>query len=473
MNPINILLLLIYGFAMITMGMFALNQKDRKQVNVSIIRSLKYLGLFGITHGLSEWITMIIQLKLFPAYELHINNFNLILKAASFALLLYFGLDILLLRDRYKRFILKIPAIAFILFLVGYFYLRINYGLDYNLNNPVYTTITMRYMLGFFSCHITAIGLYKNAALIRKKKSEEIAKRYTKLSWVFIVYGVLEGLVVSKADFFPANVINRDTFVEVFSFSPLFIKAFVGFVIYYLLIKVIDTFSWEQEEAMKRLEQQRIANEERRKLGLELHDSIIQDLYATGLKLDYLSKNCKSNQLDNPEQTECQRLMREIKQDLNSNIEKIREFISATALNKIEMDELHSSLDRLIKQCNQNPGIKIDLLFKNSPYTGYLSPETSTQVYYIVQEAVCNILKHSEADKAEVFVEGQHDNLYITVTDNGKGISIDSLNKERHFGLLSMQERTDRIGGQLSIQQNLKGTRIELKVPWEGEDNER
>ena len=40
MNPINILLLLIYGFAMITMGMFALNQKDRKQVNVSIIRSL-------------------------------------------------------------------------------------------------------------------------------------------------------------------------------------------------------------------------------------------------------------------------------------------------------------------------------------------------------------------------------------------------------------------------------------------------
>ena len=102
-----------------------------------------------------------------------------------------------------------------------------------------------------------------------------------------------------------------------------------------------------------------------------------------------------------------------------------------------------------------------------------MSPETSTQVYYIVQEAVCNILKHSEADKAEVFVEGQHDNLYITVTDNGKGISIDSLNKERHFGLLSMQERTDRIGGQLSIQQNLKGTRIELKVPWEGEANER
>ncbi|NLP44310.1 MAG: hypothetical protein GX351_06750, partial [Peptococcaceae bacterium] len=140
------------------------------------------------------------------------------------------------------------------------------------------------------------------------------------MSWVFIVYGILEGLIVAKVDFFPANVINRDFFVEYFKFSPLFIKAFVGFVIYYLLIKVIDTFSWEQEEAMKRLEKQRIANDERRKLGLELHDSIIQDLYATGLKLNYLSMNCQGNQQDNPEKEKCQKLMNEIKQDLNNSI---------------------------------------------------------------------------------------------------------------------------------------------------------
>ena len=474
MNPINILLLLIYGFAMITMGIFALNQKDSKIVNVSIIKSLKYLGLFGITHGLSEWISMILQLKLFVAYELYISNFNLILKAASFAFLLHFGLDILMLRDRYRKFILKIPTVAFILFLVGYFYFNIKCGCDYNLNNPMYTTITMRYLLGFFSCMITAVGLYKNASLIRRKKSEEIAKRYTKLSWVFIVYGILEGLIVAKVDFFPANVINRDFFVEYFKFSPLFIKAFVGFVIYYLLIKVIDTFSWEQEEAMKRLEKQRIANDERRKLGLELHDSIIQDLYATGLKLNYLSMNCQGNQQDNPEKEKCQKLMNEIKQDLNNSIEKIRDFISATALNRIELDDLHANLDQLIRQCNQSPGIEIDLLFKNSPYTtGYLSPEKSTQIYYIVQEAVCNILKHSEADKAAVLLEGRHDLLYITVTDNGKGISIDSLNQQRHFGILSMRERTERIGGQLVIQQNSKGTRIELQVPWEGETNDR
>ncbi|NLP44430.1 MAG: hypothetical protein GX351_07360, partial [Peptococcaceae bacterium] len=196
--------------------------------------------------------------------------------------------------------------------------------------------------------------------------------------------------------------------------------------------------------------------------------------YATGLKLNYLSMNCQGNQQDNPEKEKCQKLMNEIKQDLNNSIEKIRDFISATALNRIELDDLHANLDQLIRQCNQSPGIEIELLFKNSPYTtGYLSPEKSTQIYYIVQEAVCNILKHSEADKAEVLLEGRHDLLYITVTDNGKGISIDSLNQQRHFGILSMRERTERIGGQLVIQQNSKGTRIELQVPWEGETNDR
>jgi len=51
------------------------------------------------------------------------------------------------------------------------------------------------------------------------------------------------------------------------------------------LIKVIDTFGWEQKEKLNRLEKHRIASEERRKLGLEIHDSIIQSLYAAGLKV--------------------------------------------------------------------------------------------------------------------------------------------------------------------------------------------
>lgn len=59
MNINEFLLYLIYGYAMITMGILAIVQKDTKIMNLALVKSLKYLGYFGITHGISEWNSMI------------------------------------------------------------------------------------------------------------------------------------------------------------------------------------------------------------------------------------------------------------------------------------------------------------------------------------------------------------------------------------------------------------------------------
>ena len=99
---------------------------------------------------------------------------------------------------------------------------------------------------------------------------------------------------------------------------------------------------------------------------------------------------------------------------------------------------------------------------------GQLSPEGSTQIYYIIQEAMTNIIKHSKATYAEVFIEGKYDFLYIKVIDNGIGISRDNLNFKDQFGISSMQERTDRVGGIFNIENINQGTKIEVIVPWEG-----
>lgn len=461
MTMTEFILYLIYGFAMITMGIFAIVQKDTKIMNLSFIKSLNYLGYFGITHGISEWISMMIKLEISHPYSYpELNNINIIIKAVSFAFLMYFGLDLLPLREKHKKIFLKIPITYLLIYSAGFLFLITNYGPEYHLANSQYNNISLRYLMGFPSCLISAIALYINASQIEKTKSIEISRRYKKLAWVFVVYGFMEGLLVSKADYFPANILNKELFIEYFEFTPLLIKAFVGFIIYYLLMKVIDTFSWEQEEKFSRLEKHRIATIERRKLGREIHDSIIQELFAAGLKVEYLimDKNGKRRK----------EILDQVKVDLNNTIEKIRAFISSSSLDKIEFEDLNSNLQQMVQRFNENQTIKIKLISTASPYqTDYLTPEKSTQIYYIIQEAITNIIKHSEAEYANILLEARYACLFITISDNGKGISQENPDPQKQFGISSMKERTERAGGVFTIQKTRTGTLIELRIPWE------
>ncbi|UWG95444.1 sensor histidine kinase [Dehalobacter sp. DCM] len=445
---------------MITMGLFAIVQRDSRIINLSIVKSIKYLGLFGIFHGVGEWLSMIIRLEIcHPHYYVPVYNTNSVIKAISFTFLLYFGLSLLPMREKDRRFVLKLPVILLVICLIGYSGLIIRFGAAYHIYHPIYTVFALRYILGFLSCMISAVALYINAAYIKKTKSEKISSPYKNLAWVFVIYGFIEGLLVSKADFFPANVINKDLLGASFSLAPLIIKALVGFVILLLLVKVIDTFTWEQEEKIDRLEKLRIAAEERSKLGIEIHDGIIQELFAAGLKVEYLSGHKSDEQ--------CDKLLEEIKRDLNSSIDKIRSFISEDAHDMISLNNLKESLDKLASKLNPDQKVRITISCRISPYTsGYLPPIYATQIYYIIQEALTNVMKHAGATEADVLIESRQDHIYLTVTDNGIGFHLKNQDPNSHFGLRGMQDRAEQIGGTFTIERTMTGTLLEVEIPW-------
>lgn len=461
MTLLEFILYLIYGFAMISVGIFAIVQTTARASNISLIRSLKYLGAFAIAHGISEWITLIIKLELcHPHMILEVYYANVILKAVSFLFLLRFGLDLFPAREKYKRMLIRIPWLTFLLYLVGFSLFMVYNGPDYHFINRSYNIIVIRYFMAIPSSMITAYALYLNARSLEKTNPAKIAHRYRNLAWVFVGYGVVEGLLVSRADFFPANIIHIGLFPEYFSLITLAFKAVVGFIINYLLIQVIDTFSWQQEARMLNLEKHRIASEERRKLGLEIHDGLIQELYALGLKIEYLASF--------HDQPAARDTFDQIKASITNTINKTREFISVNASDEIELDKLKDSLEELVRRYNESQGIKIELKWNVPSYlAGNLSPEAKTQIYYIVQEAITNIIKHSRADYASVLFESGPEYLYVTITDNGRGISRRDTNPGHHFGIRSMKERTQRLNGLFNIDVLLKGTSIELKIPWE------
>lgn len=454
------LVYLIYGFSMINMGIFCLKEKEMESNSPSLLKSLKYLGWFGITHGISEWVTLVSIASLYPEYNDYLYHLIQILKAVSFAFLMLFGLDLLPVRSNYKKIINKIPMVLFIIGFSGYLILiRIN-GLDYHMINTKYNIITMRYLLALLGSIIAATTLFLNSNKIEKQKNIRVAKRYKQLAWVILINGLLEGLLVKEANFFPANIINRELFKDIFGIQILFLKAIVGLLINYLLVKVIDTFSWEQEERLKKLKKRKIASEERRKLGLEIHDSIIQSLYAAGLKLEYIAIHDNENNLN--------QVLNSVKDDLNNTIDKTREFMSASVLDIVELEDLNENIERIVEDYTANHKVKINYKSEISPLIkGYLSPEKSTQIYYIVQEAICNIIKHSKASSADIVLTTNYDMINISIIDDGIGIKEEDLIKYKHFGIKSMKERSESIGGTFIISGLKKGTMINVEVPWE------
>lgn len=456
-------LYLIYGFAFINMGIFSIKEKDIELVNIPLVKHLKYLGYFGLIHGISEWVTMVTVVDLYPDSYTYLFILKQFLKAISFSFLMFFGISLLPLRN--KKIALKLPIVLFFTWLVGFIVLLLNYGLDYHILNPKYNTVIVRYLMAFSGCIISAMAIYLNAKLIEKRQSNSMAKRYKALACIFLIYGFLDGLLVRQMDFFPANIINNSLFLEYFKLPTQILKACVGLAINFLLIKVIDTFGWERREKLNRLQNHRIASEERRKLGLEIHDSIIQGLYAAGLKVEYLMQNKAEGKIEN--------ILKEIKIDLNNTIEKTREFLTSTTLDLIELEDLNDNLEQLVKKFNDNGSIKINLKCERCSLSlGNISPEKSTQIYYIIQEAISNIIKHSKATCADVILESRPDFLYIKVIDDGIGICIENINPQRQFGISSMRERTERVGGLFNIEKIKKGTRVELTIPWEESKNE-
>jgi signal transduction histidine kinase len=88
------------------------------------------------------------------------------------------------------------------------------------------------------------------------------------------------------------------------------------------------------------------------------------------------------------------------------------------------------------------------------------------ELYRIAQEALNNILKYSEASLVSVSLRGLSGFIELEVDDNGVGFDVLSLESSCGIGLVSMRERTEKLGGCFSVTSKPgKGTRVWVRVP--------
>lgn len=452
---------LVYGFVFIAMGLSALQHGNDEQIsNLPLAGALPDLGAFGIIHGLTEWMTMLLATGLFPELMQGTIVMRSFLKALSFVFFLRFGMRMYWHQKelRSRRFLF--PWVMLAAWTVGYVLVsRGQIG-----NGPevlsFLNTWTMRYAMAIPAGILTFLAFQRDATLLKQKNKHKQAGRTQLLAISFLVYGLLDGLVVRGSSYFPASVLNHQAFYEFTGLPIQLVKAFMGALILWGLTRLIAAFTEETKLKIESLLQARAAEEERRRIGMTLHDGMIQKLYASGLKVEYLLQQ-------DPEEQQ-QKMLQEAKEGINKSMEMIRELLNRSLPENIEPEELMNQLQQLVEEYRQMAGLEIRFMNRIPLLQmGKFSHAQSTHIYYIVQEALCNTMKHADATEAVITLSSALTEMVISVRDNGQGISRVPKESDGGKGLLLMKQRAEEAGGTLSIQSKTSGTLVTLRVPWE------
>ena len=217
----------------------------------------------------------------------------------------------------------------------------------------------------------------------------------------------------------------------------------------------------EMDNARLSLQGRRLAVlEERERIGMDLHDGIIQSIYAVGLTLEHarllLSEDAPGSR---------KRIEQAIN-DLNSTIRDIRAYILDLRPRQLHDDNLMQGLERLAKEFQANSLVEISL---QGPREGFpnMTDAQAVAIFHICQEALANIAKHARASKVEVTVWKSTERVLLEVRDNGRGFDSEKTTLTLGHGLSNMQTRARNVGGEVDISSEAgNGTSVLAWVPY-------
>jgi two-component system nitrate/nitrite sensor histidine kinase NarX len=224
-----------------------------------------------------------------------------------------------------------------------------------------------------------------------------------------------------------------------------------------LLISVGRHLGLAIEKARLEGEARRLAViEERNLIGTELHDSLAQSLIGMRLQLKILSESLarKDYGAAQYEANGLRRALAQANADLRSLLTDYRL--------KIGDSGLMQSVASLVERFGRDTGIAV--YFQNDCRALALTPAQEIQVFYIIQEALANIRKHSSAQNVRILLNNEDDLYTVLIEDDGLGMAgPETPMPGEHAGLAIMHERTAKLPGQLVIESEPgEGTRIVL-----------
>lgn len=204
-----------------------------------------------------------------------------------------------------------------------------------------------------------------------------------------------------------------------------------------------------------RVSRSEAVREERVTIARDLHDSLAQTLSYSKIQVSRLQSLLQGEKRDGGSpwgNMEMDTVVQELRSNLNMAYRQLRELITTCRLT-MGGRRLDQALEDSVDEFDRRSNIVIDL--DNRMIGARLRAEEELQILHIVREALSNIVRHSYATRAAVRLSrAATGELRITVADDGIGIARDGSASDRRHGLMIMQERTRRLGGQFCLNDN-------------------
>ena len=202
----------------------------------------------------------------------------------------------------------------------------------------------------------------------------------------------------------------------------------------------------------------KIREDERKRIGREIHDELGQQLTAIKMDVSWINKKLPE------EPAVIKTKLKNVIGLLDSSNHSIKRILNELRPNILENHGFIESMEWLNRQFTKNTGIPV--IFTSPEKEPKLSEPVITGIFRLYQEALNNITKHSQASNVISSLHIEGDLLIFTIEDNGQGFDPSAIQAKKSYGILGMKERTIFLGGIFGLESSAGfGTKITVSLP--------
>jgi signal transduction histidine kinase len=518
----QIIVLTVYGEVFFVMGL-AIALQSRRRSALALAGPLPWLAAFAFVHGFVEWGYLFIPLQssyLPGAMVEALLVAQLIMKAASFALLLQFGAELLLAaeragpmgaaprRDAHARrlpplpWLRIVPSLALGLWAVGTVAISTSaapgYAMDVSpwldagrigdslraVGAPLAIGDVMaRYMLAIPGAAAAMIGLTRNAAALGPALRPPVGTSLRLAVVALGAYGLVGGAIGMPVPFPPGSVVNSSSVIATIGVPIEVLRSLAGLAIAIAVIRLRELFEQETDRALADARRRETLLRERERIGRDLHDGIIQSIYAVGLHLEEAEASLAPDPTPagtSPAANEEAAVnedrpagprgrLRIAMRELNRIVGDLRAYIfdlRSASLESLDPKEIVSSVaDEL--RANTLVSVELTVTGESGPP---LTPEQAEQLRQIVHEAFSNVLRHARARHVWVALGFAGRALTLEIRDDGVGYDPEQAARRSLSGatqgLENLRRRAEILGASLRLEGLPgRGAAVSLTMP--------
>jgi len=205
--------------------------------------------------------------------------------------------------------------------------------------------------------------------------------------------------------------------------------------------------------------QQTIKEEERRRIALDIHDDLGQNLMVLRIDVSLLHARTAASH------PRLHRHAQRVLDTIDATIRSVRTIINDLHPSTLELG-LGPAAEWLIRQMESRGTIRYRLTLDSEAADLGLDQRQTSAIFRVLQESLSNIVRHAQASEVEVALEQDADSIVLRISDNGIGMQPGDDGKRAAFGLKSIRERVHALGGELRIDSQAgRGTALVIYLP--------